>query len=108
MTIRPIIPRAQARRDVEDIIDGYLSDGESAAAQGFVDSLQAAFGHLSRHPGSGSPRYGQELGIPGLRCWALNRYPHQIFYIEQDDHIDVWRVLHGRRDIPASLQDPTS
>jgi toxin ParE1/3/4 len=27
-------------------------------------------------------------------------YPHLIFYIERDDHVDVWRVLHGQRDIP--------
>jgi toxin ParE1/3/4 len=29
-----------------------------------------------------------------------------IFYVEREDHIDVWRVLHGRRDIPALLEDP--
>jgi plasmid stabilization system protein ParE len=28
------------------------------------------------------------------------------FYVEQSNHIDVWRVLHGVRDIPSSMQDP--
>jgi toxin ParE1/3/4 len=29
-----------------------------------------------------------------------------VFYIEMDDHIDVWRVLHGERDIPAWMHQP--
>ena len=28
--------------------------------------------------------------------------------IERDDYIDVWRVLHGQRDIPAWMQEPDS
>jgi hypothetical protein len=28
-----------------------------------------------------------------------------VFYVERSDHIDVWRVFHGRRDIPASMQE---
>ena len=41
-----------------------------------------------------------ELNLPGLRFWPLTRYPHLVFYVERPDHIDVWRVLHGTRDIP--------
>jgi toxin ParE1/3/4 len=29
-----------------------------------------------------------------------------VFYREQPDHIDVWRVLHAQRDIPAWMQEP--
>ena len=32
-------------------------------------------------------------------------YPYLIFYIERDGHVDVWRVLHALRDIPAWLQE---
>ena len=28
-----------------------------------------------------------------------------VFYVKCDDHIDVWRVLHGLRDIPAWLRE---
>jgi toxin ParE1/3/4 len=31
-----------------------------------------------------------------------------VFYIERDDHIDVWRVLHAQRDIPALMREPES
>jgi plasmid stabilization system protein ParE len=60
---------------------------------------------ISRNPGTGSPRYAHELNLPGLQSWPLMRYPHLVFYVERPDHIDVWRVLHGQRDIPAWMQD---
>ncbi len=47
----------------------------------------------------------KELDLPGLRCWPVKRYPYLVFYVERDDHIDVWRVLHGQRDIPAWLRE---
>jgi hypothetical protein len=36
--------------------------------------------------------------------WPIRRFPYLIFYIEQPDALDVWRVLHGQRDIPAWIQ----
>jgi plasmid stabilization system protein ParE len=47
---------------------------------------------------------GGELNLPCLRHWSLKEYPHLVFYVERDDHIDVWRILHGQRDIPAWMQ----
>jgi len=82
----------------------YLNEGSEQAALGFIDALEQAYAHLSRHPSTGSPRYAHELNLPGLRVWPLKRYSYLIFYLEHDDHIDVWRVLHGQRDIPAWLQ----
>ena len=46
-----------------------------------------------------------ELGIADLRFWVTPAYPYLIFYIENSDHIDVWRVLHGQQDIPAWLSE---
>ncbi|MGE3293173.1 MAG: type II toxin-antitoxin system RelE/ParE family toxin [Geminicoccaceae bacterium] len=45
--------------------------------------------------------------MPGLQSWALRRYPYLVFYVERESMIDVWRVLHAARDIPAwmSQQD---
>jgi toxin ParE1/3/4 len=76
------------------------------AALGFIDALQGAYGHIGRHPETGSSRYAGELNLPGLRLWPLKKYPHLVFYLERSDHIDVWRVLHGQRDIPASMHEP--
>jgi toxin ParE1/3/4 len=103
---KPVIPRERANRDVDDAIAYYLKDHAGQAALGFVKALEDAYVFLSRHPGAGASHYAYELDIPGLRSWSLRQFPYLIFYMEQPDHIDVWRVLHGRRDIPALMREP--
>jgi toxin ParE1/3/4 len=105
---KPVIPRVLACRDVDEAIGYYLDEGTDKSALGFVDALEQAYTHMSRHPGTGSPRYAHELNLPGLRSWPLTRYPYLVFYVERTDHIDVWRVLHGQRDIPAWMQEPAA
>lgn len=106
MKARPVIPRAQANRDVDKALAYYLSEASEAVALGFIDALERAYNHIGRHPATGSPRYAHELNLPGLRAWPLTRYPQLVFYVEHPEHIDVWRVLHGQRDIPAWMQEP--
>ena len=101
---KPLTRRAQADADVADAIDYYVGES-TAAALGFVDALEAAYAHIRRAPATGSPRYAHELNLPGLRFWSLKRYPYLVFYIERADSVDVWRVLHAKRDIPSWLQD---
>ena len=69
-------------------------------ALGFIDALEKGYTHISRHPASGSTRYSVELNLPGLRSWPVRRFPHIVYYVEATDHVDVWRALHGTRDIP--------
>ena len=103
---KPVIPRDQAFRDVDEALDHYLADAGASVALGFIDALQAAYDQIGRHPSIGSPRYAHELNLPGLRCWPLTRHAHLVFYLERADHVDVWRVLHGRRDMAAWLHEP--
>lgn len=105
MKAKAVIPRGQANRDVDDAVACYLSEASEAVALGFIDALDKAYNHIGRHPATGSPRYSHELNLPGLRAWSLTRYPHIVFYVERPNHIDVWRVLHGQRDIPAWMQE---
>lgn len=106
MSPKLVVPRALANRDVEDAIAYYLKEDAQQAALAFVDALEDAYGILGRQPAIGTSRYAIELEMPGLRSWTLPRFPYVIFYIEREDHIDVWRVLHGRRDIPTLIEDP--
>ena len=103
---KPVIPRALASEDVDAAIEHYLTEGGERAALGFIDALENAYSHISRHPATGSSRYAHELELPDLRFWALKRYPHLVFYVDRRDHVDVWRVLHGETDIPAWLLEP--
>ena len=108
MKVKPVVPREQALRDVEDTVEYYLGEGAESAAIGFVDALERVYGDIGRRPAIGSPYYAHELGLPSLRAWSLKRYhyPHIVFYVEQADHIDVWRVLHGHRDVPTWIREP--
>ena len=106
MKRKPVVPREQASRDVGEAVAYYLNEGSEAVALGFIDTLEKAYSHIARHPATGSPRYAHELNLPGLRARPIPRYPYLVFYVECPDHIDVWRVLHGQRDIPSWMQEP--
>ena len=105
MIIKSVVPREIANRDVDEAIAYCLTEASDEVALGFVDALERAYRHISRHPASGSSRYPVELNLPGLQPWALRRFPYLVFYVETKDCIDVWRVLHGARDIPAWMQE---
>lgn len=68
----------------------FLREAAGTAALGFINALEQAYAHISRHPATGSPRYAQELNLPSLRTWPLARYPQFVFYVERTDHIDAW------------------
>jgi len=105
VTAKPIVPRELANRDVDEAIAYYLSESSDAVALRFVVALERAYQHIGRHPASGSSRYAVELNLPDLRSWPLRRFPHVVFYVETDDCIDVWRVLHSARHIPAWMHE---
>ncbi len=106
MSGKPVVLRRLARRDIDEAVTHYLSEASSSVALSFVDALDAASRHISEHPASGSPRYASELDLPGIRTWALRGFPYLIFYFEREADIDVWRVLHAARDIPAWVREP--
>lgn len=102
--MKPLLHRQRAEQDVADAIDYYLGESPELALR-FVDALEQAYRHIQKHPGTGSPRYAHELSIPDLRCWPLRRFPYLVFYREGTEAIDIWRILHGQRDIPVWLRD---
>ncbi len=106
MKSKPVIPREQANRDVHEAIAYYLGEATESVALAFVDALENAYTQIGRRPAAGSPRYAHELNLPGLRSWPLKRYPYLIFYVECAEHIDIWRVLHGKRDIAEWMRQP--
>ena len=106
MKVKPVVPRAKAARDVDEAISYYVREGGDEVALAFITALERSYRHIAEYPASGSPRYAHELDIPGLRQWPLKRFPHLIFYVELEDRVDVWRVLHGERDIPNWLREP--
>lgn len=103
MSAKHLIRLEAARQDERQAVIHYAREAELDVAHGFRQALRDAYGAIGAYPGAGSPRYADLLGIEGLRSRSLVRFPFLIFYVEQADRIDVWRVLHARRDIPANL-----
>ncbi len=104
--LHPVIPRRLATQDLRDAAAHNAAEVDPATALRFIDAVEQAFTLIARQPGIGFPRYAAELDLPGLRARPVERFPYLIFYLEHEDHIDVLRILHARRDIPTSLQDP--
>jgi toxin ParE1/3/4 len=103
--VKPVVPRQQANRDVDEAIEYYRAEASDRVALSFIDALEQAYRHIARHPLSGSSRYAVELNLPGLRAWPLRRFPHLVFYVKTMDRIDIWRVLHGARDVPTWMRE---
>lgn len=54
---------------------------------------------------AGSLRFSYALGIPELRAITTQRFPSVVFDVPDGQTVDIWRVLHSRRDVPATLAD---
>jgi toxin ParE1/3/4 len=97
--------RVAAERDVDGAVTYYRDEAGPDVALEFIDALEAAISQVSTHPLMGSLRFAFELDIPELRSWRLQRFPYLIFYVSDGDDVDIWRVLHTRRNIPEHLVD---
>ena len=97
--------RRLAADDIEAALDYYLTSAGVDVARRFLAAAQRGLSQLSRQPQVGSLRFAFELDIPELRAWPITKFPYLVFYVERDAEIDVWRLLHTSRDIPATLAD---
>lgn len=101
---RPVRLRELAATDLEAAGDYYRQQASEQTALEFINAVQRGIQRISRSPNVGSLHFAYELAIPELRAWPLQRFPYVVFYVVADDAIDVWRILHSRRDLPSALQ----
>ena len=101
--MKKLVRRALADADVLAALEYYMSNAPEYTLA-FIDNVEESYQHIQQFPASGSLRYAYELSLPDLRVWGCNKYPHLIFYVDYPTQIEVWRVLHSSRDIPATLQ----
>lgn len=82
-----------ARSDLEEIWQ-YIAENNQPAANTILGQLKAKFELIAGQPNIGRER--QEIML------ALKSFPHKsfiIFYFVTDTGIEIFRVLHGSRDI---------
>jgi len=82
----------------------YIKRDNSAAAQAFLKAAYKTFEFLGQHPGIGRRR--GDLGFPEIRSWRISGFRrYLIFYRELPGRIQIWRVLHGSRDLHRELDN---
>ena len=96
MTSRYRLTR-KAEEDARDIWL-YIAEANVAAADKLIDRFTELFKLLAGNPGMGQ---SQEQHRPGLRCFPVGNY--FIFYRAIDDGIEVYRILHGARQLEDLL-----
>ncbi|MGH7840379.1 MAG: type II toxin-antitoxin system RelE/ParE family toxin [Candidatus Binataceae bacterium] len=90
-----ILKRPRALADLAEIW-GFIADHSEARADAFIDTLDRKFRILGQKPKIGRSR--DDLA-PNLRSFPVGRYV--IFYLPITGGIEIVRVLHGARDVPA-------
>lgn len=104
--IKPLVKRQIADEYILNALDYYVINVPEYALD-FIDELEQSMKHIQQYPASGSTRFAYTLSIPELRVWACTKFPYIIFYTEQPQQIEIWRVLHSSRDIPVLMQVET-
>lgn len=97
--MRSILKRPQAERDIEQCFV-YIGVDNLDAALRFLDAIENSLETISENPLIGSPREFGNAGIKNLRMWLVTGFEnYEIFYLAEDEMIDVIRVLHSARDL---------
>ena len=87
----------KAYEDLVEIWD-FIAADNIAAADAWIDKLNAQFLLLASHPLIGKVR--EELAKE-MRSFPIGRYV--IFYLPEANGITVVRILHSARDINAAM-----
>lgn len=103
MTHKPVRYRDIAELDVEAAMDFYFREAGDSVTADFVARLEEVLKQIGDFPDTGSRRYENEAGVPGLRFLSLRPFPYLVFYVERETLIEIRRVLHGRRNVPGFL-----
>ncbi len=81
----------------------WLRTDDEALARRFLECAYDSFAFLSENPHIGRAR--PEFGHEGLRSWRVKGFRnHLIFFRPMADGVQIWRVLHGSRDLHQDLK----
>jgi toxin ParE1/3/4 len=97
---REVVWSPQAESDLQEVWEYLAREVSIELADRRVRQILDACDPLLRFPFRGRPR--DEL-LPGLR--SILSQPHVVFYRAARDHIEIVRILHGRRDIESIFGD---
>jgi toxin ParE1/3/4 len=98
----------KSRRAIQDLIEIYefIVADKIAPAERFLDVAEASFDRIAQMPGIGREWISRQPQFAGMRVYPLpHRYRNYlVFYRLVGEDVEIFRVLHGARDISAVLQ----
>jgi toxin ParE1/3/4 len=96
-----IIRRDQVIADLETLTDRIAKDSPKSAER-FLKAVEKAIALLAEFPELGSRCEFRSPHIKDLRVWSIRRFKkYLIFYRPIENGIEIFRVLHGARDLEA-------
>jgi len=101
-----LVVRPAADADV-DAAAGYISDNNADAAARFLDAVDATFRELRQYPRRWPVYPLSDPRLATIRKRAVIGFRNYlVFYRVGKGIVEIVRVLHGARDIPAVLLEP--
>ena len=101
--MKPVLQSAVAQADIRAAAEYYRDQAGHQVAAALIGAVEQVVQQIGMWPGSGSSRFAEMLDLPSVRTVALHQFPYIVFYAELPGHVEVWRVLHNRRDVPRVL-----
>ncbi len=86
-----------AEEDLEEIWS-FAAERDVEAADRLIDEITGRFDHLLAYPEAGRARHKL---LVNLRSLPVKRYV--IFYQPTEDGVEIFRVLHGSRDVQGEF-----
>ena len=99
MATRLLVWAPKAKQDLLRIWGYYARLASPEIADSLLHEIGKRALGLSQRPFVGRPR--TEL-LPGLRSVLV--HPYAIIYLVTDNAVEIVRVLHERRDLPAEVK----
>lgn len=102
---RKIVQTSSAARDLAECAE-YYAQLNVGVAKRFLRAAKKTFAQLAKTPYLGVEGEYPSPRLINVRRWRIEGFEaYQIFYRVLNDRIEIVRVIHGARDIPAAFEE---
>ena len=98
------------KADFDHLYRWYLDRAGEEWAEKFLAAVLITLRSLAAQPDLGRPRKFRHQALRDLRSFRVNPPFARIliFYRVTTETLEVWRLIHGSRDLPRRLVEPPS
>ena len=96
-----VTPAAEADIDEHAL---FLAETSLDAGLRFYEAVEATLNQICSMPEIGSPNRLPYIEME-VRVWPVQDFPNVLMFYHESPHgIEIWRVLHGRRNWPQLVR----